>query len=77
MKWKESKKVEEAARRDDVANVLNLAGIDTSTENVEGLRYKQGEITASQYLDTLGEDTNGLTEEEITAADAGFKKEYL
>lgn len=63
----ESKKVEEAARRDDVANVLNLAGIDTSTENVEGLRYKQGEITASQYLDTLGEDTNGLTEEEITA----------
>jgi hypothetical protein len=63
----EKQKVQEQARREDVANVLNLAGIDTSTENIEGIRYKQGEITASQYLDTLGEDTNGLSEEEITA----------
>ena len=63
----EKQRVQEQTRREDVANVLNLAGIDTSTENIEGIRYKQGEISASQYLDTLGEDTNGLTEEEITA----------
>ena len=63
----EKQRVEERAKREDVANVLNLAGIETSTQNVEGVRYKQGEISAQQYLDTLGEDINGLTQEEITA----------
>ncbi len=63
----EKQRVEERAKREDVANVLNLAGVETSTQNVEGVRYKQGEISAQQYLDTLGEDTNGLTQEEITA----------
>ena len=63
----EKQRVEERAKKEDVANVLNLAGIETSTQNVEGVRYKQGEINAQQYLDTLGEDTNGLTQEEITA----------
>ena len=63
----EKQRVEERAKREDVANVLNLAGVETSTQNVEGVRYKQGEISAQQYLDTLGEDINGLTQEEITA----------
>jgi antitoxin component YwqK of YwqJK toxin-antitoxin module len=63
----QSKQIELEQKRDDVANVLNLAGIETSTQNVEGVRYKQGEINAEQYLDILGEDTNGLTSDEITA----------
>ncbi len=63
----EKQRVEEQAKREDVANVLNLAGIETSTQNVEGVRYKQGDLSAEQYLETLGEDTNGLTADEITA----------
>lgn len=63
----EKQRVEEQAKKEDVANVLNLAGIETSTQNVEGVRYKQGDLSAEQYLETLGEDTNGLTPEEITA----------
>jgi hypothetical protein len=63
----EKQRVEEQAKREDVANVLNLAGVETSTQNVEGVRYKQGDLSAEQYLETLGEDTNGLTADEITA----------
>jgi len=63
----EKQRVQEQAKREDVANVLNLAGVDTSTENVEGVRYKQGELNAQQYLEMLGEDTNGMTSDEITA----------
>jgi antitoxin component YwqK of YwqJK toxin-antitoxin module len=63
----EKQRVQEQAIREDVANVLNLAGVDTSTENVEGVRYKQGELNAQQYLEMLGEDTNGMTSDEITA----------
>ena len=63
----EKQRVQEQAIREDVANVLNLAGVDTSTENVEGVRYKQGELNAEQYLEMLGEDINGLTSDEITA----------
>jgi hypothetical protein len=63
----EKQRVQEQAKREDVANVLNLAGTETSTENVEGVRYKQGELNAQQYLEMLGEDTNGLTGDEITA----------
>lgn len=63
----QSKQIELEQKRDDVANVLNLAGVETSTQNVEGVRYKQGEINAEQYLDILGEDINGLTSDEITA----------
>jgi hypothetical protein len=63
----EKQRVQEQAKREDVANVLNLAGVETSTQNVEGVRYKQGDLSAEQYLETLGEDTNGLTADEITA----------
>ena len=63
----QKQRVEEQAKKEDVANVLNLAGVETSTQNVEGIRYKQGELSAEQYLEMLGEDTNGLTGDEITA----------
>jgi antitoxin component YwqK of YwqJK toxin-antitoxin module len=60
-------KATEQAKRNDISKVLGAAGISVNPKNVESVRYKNGDIDARAFLDTLDINTDGMTEEELIA----------